>query len=134
MQETHKTKIARELKGILDNISPFIEKHTALICPLCKKICCINKHGSHTKDDIYFFTALGIKAPFIDRDKKETDPCGYLAANGCSLRRWERPFRCTWFFCDPLLESMKDDGKAYREFVNSLNMLMLVRQKLIEKQ
>jgi len=133
MQDKNKKEIANELKKIFNAVSPFIEKHTALICPLCERVCCINKHGSHTKDDIYFFTALGIKAPFINRNKKETDPCGYLAENGCSLRRWERPFRCTWFFCDPLLESMKVNGRAYREFVNSLNTLILVRQKLIEK-
>jgi len=134
MHETDKTEIANELKKIFNAVSPFIEKHTASICPLCERVCCTNKHGSHTKDDIYFLKALGIKVPSIDRDKKETDPCVHLAEDGCSLRRWERPFRCTWFFCDPLLQSMKDNGKAYREFVNSLNMLILVRQKLIEKQ
>jgi len=133
MHETDKTEIAHKLEGILNDISPFIEKHTALVCPLCESVCCINKHGRHTKEDICFFTALGINVPSIDRDRKDTDPCGYLDANGCSLHRWERPFRCTWFFCDPLLQSMKDNGKAYREFVNSLNMLILVRQKLIEK-
>jgi len=133
MHETNKTEIARELKGILDAVSPFIEKHTALICPLCEKVCCINKHGDHTKDDIYFLEALGIRVPSVEPERKDTDPCRFLAANGCSLDRWERPFRCTWFFCDPLLQSMKDNGKAYREFVNSLNMLILVRQKLIEK-
>jgi len=133
MQDKNKREIANELKKIYNAVSPFIEKHTALICPLCERVCCINKHGLHTKDDIYFFTALGIKAPSINRDKKDTDPCGYLAANGCSLHRWERPFRCTWFFCDPLLQSMKENGKAYREFINALNMLILVRQKLMEK-
>ena len=133
MYERDKTKNANELKKMFNDISPFIEKHTALICPSCEKVCCIIKHGRHTKDDICFFTALGIKAPSIDRDKKDTDPCGYLAENGCSLHRWERPFRCTWFFCDPLLESMKDDGRAYREFVNSLNMLISVRRQLTEK-
>jgi hypothetical protein len=133
MQDKNKREIAHELKKLFNAVSPFMEKHTALICPLCEKVCCINKHGRHTKEDIYFFAALGMKAPSNDRGRKDTDPCGFLAADGCSLERWERPFRCTWFFCDPLLESMKDNGKAFREFVNSLNMLILIRQKLIEK-
>ena len=134
MHETDKTEIASELKEILEAVSPFIEKHTALICPLCKRVCCINKHGRHTKEDICFFRALGLEEPSIDRYGKDSDPCGYLAANGCSLHRWERPFRCTWFFCDPLLQSMKDNCKEYREFVNSLNMLILARQELIENE
>ncbi|RJQ16658.1 MAG: hypothetical protein C4560_09300 [Nitrospiraceae bacterium] len=138
MNNTELQPAAHELKAAFNAASPFIQKHTALVCPSCKMVCCLNKHGNHDKNDLVFLSALGMahlcSPPFIneDVDRKDTDPCRFLSETGCSLERWMRPYRCTWFFCDPLLESMKEDsGSAYREFINSLKILTLIRQKLI---
>jgi hypothetical protein len=56
-----------------------------------------------------------------------------MTGTGCSLERWKRPFRCTHFFCDPLLKSLENDNaKLYRSFVEYFQYLLSVRQKLIE--
>jgi hypothetical protein len=38
------------------------------------------------------------------------------------LERPERPFRCTWFFCEPLLEHMSGSmpPRVFRDFNNRL--------------
>ena len=125
--------IADELKDAFIAVSPFIQKHTSVVCPHCEKVCCINKHGDPDENDLVFLSKLGIDLQGYVSDRKDTDPCRFLAEKGCSLERWMRPFRCTWFFCEPLLKSISEDNaRAYREFVGSLRRLVLIRQKLIE--
>jgi hypothetical protein len=133
MRNNIRSETARALKEALDALNPFIQHHTTLVCPLCEEVCCINKHGDHDDGDMMFISALESEMPVSKPGRNDTDPCRFLHENGCCLERWMRPFRCTWFFCDPLLESMKDSGKAYREFVDSFNRLILIRQKLIEE-
>jgi hypothetical protein len=132
MSDDDRKIIANELKKAFDAVSPFIQKHTAIVCPLCKNVCCINKHGYYDEDDLIFIRILGIKIPSYIPDRGDIDPCRFLREDGCSLERWMRPFRCTWYFCEPLLESMTGDkARLYREFVNSLQRLISIRQKFL---
>ena len=32
--------LANEIKEAFNTVSPFIEKHTAIICPECNNLCC----------------------------------------------------------------------------------------------
>ncbi len=126
----NRQETAQELKTAFDTVAPFIQKHTAIVCPACEKVCCVNRHGYYDSTDTIFITAL-VGAPLEMRDGKDTDPCRYLSEKGCSRERWQRPFRCTWFFCGPLLESMKNDSvKVYRDFIASFQELIAIRQKL----
>ena len=126
-------RLAAEIKSLFKTISPFFEKHTSKVCPLCKTVCCINKHGYYSKEDIFFLSVLKVDIPSFEQDGIAADPCKFLTEKGCSLQRWMRPFRCTWFFCDPLHRSMLDDNKrVYREFIQTLQKLISVRQKLID--
>lgn len=133
VQADNKKKLADELKNAFYIVSPFIEKHTSIVCPTCKNVCCINKHGDYDDNDLIFMEALGIKVPPYSTDRKDTDPCRFLKEQGCSLERWERPYRCTFFFCDPLLKSLEsDDAKLFRTFMEFFQYLVSVRQKLLE--
>jgi hypothetical protein len=126
-------RLAKELKNKFDTISPFIQRHTSIICPYCENVCCINKHGYHDKEDIIFLSILGVELPSNDNHRGDSEPCKFLTEKGCCLERWMRPFRCTWYFCEPLLESMKEDkGRRYREFVMSLQSLIAIRQEFLE--
>lgn len=127
------SELADELRQAFKAVSPFIEKHTAIVCPECKKVCCIDKHGRYDKNDLAFIRALGVKKQYDLPDRDESDPCRFLNEKGCSRERWERPFRCTQFFCDALLKSLENDNaKFYRAFVDYLQHLISVRQRLLE--
>ncbi len=132
--QTDIRELAHELKDTLITISPFIEKHTAIVCLDCKKVCCADKHGRFGNDDIAFLTALEVDIPHQPIDREETAACRYMTETGCSLQRWMRPYRCTLFFCTPLLKSLEqDDPKLYRAFDDYFQHLISLRTQLTGK-
>jgi|Deesub1362A_J573_1020465.scaffolds.fasta_scaffold00890_1 hypothetical protein len=121
-----------KIKTLLETISPFIERHTSAVCPSCENVCCIDRHGSYETEDLIFLEALGTELPGEKPKDKDTEPCRFLTSKGCRLPRWKRPFRCTWYFCPPLLETMpKDNPKEYRKFTGMLQKLLALRRKLL---
>ncbi len=132
-QPEERRELGEELKAVFLVISPFIEKHVSVVCPDCTNLCCKDKHGRYDKNDIIFLTALGVYVPQVNAGREETGPCRYMIDTGCSLTRWMRPYRCTFFFCDQLLKSMENDNsKLYRAFRMYLEQLVFTRQKLLD--
>jgi len=132
MQKFEKREIAHEIKETFDLVSPFIEKHTLMLCPDCEKVCCADKHGRYDSDDLLFLNSLNIEASQDEHERNEEGSCRFITEKGCSLERWMRPFRCTFFFCDRLLNSIEDDNaKLYRAFTGYFQHLVFLRQKLL---
>ncbi len=132
-KDQSKTELADELKHAYHTISPFIEKHTAVVCPECKKVCCIDKHSRYDSDDMKFMESLCIDISHNTPDREETGPCRFLFSTGCALERWKRPYRCTLFFCTPLLKSLEnDDAKLYTAFDDYFQYLVSVREKFLK--
>ena len=124
--------LAEDVKAAFIEVSPFIEKHTAIVCPDCENVCCKDKHARHDSDDLLFLNALSAELPSDVPGLEESDPCRNMTDMGCSLERWMRPGRCTTFFCDELLESLQGgDPKLYRAFMIYLKYLADARSELI---
>lgn len=133
MIRPEKKRIAQELKAVFLTISPYIERHTSVVCPDCTKVCCADRHAQYDRDDVVFLRTLGIEIPDQTNDGETRDTCRFMSDNGCSLERWMRPYRCTFFFCDILLKSLdNDDTKLYRAFLDYFHHLVSLRQKLLE--
>ena len=131
-QQTHINEMALHLKEAIKSLSPFIEEHTAIVCPKCRKVCCADKHGRYDEDDIAYLKALELDIPPQPADREETAACRYITETGCSLKRWMRPYRCTLFFCDALIKSLESgDPKLYSAFDSYFQNLILVRQEFI---
>ena len=125
-------ELASEIKEAFNTVSPFIEKHTAKLCPDCKHLCCKDKHGRYDQDDIKFLKAINEVIPPAQLERHESGPCRYMSENGCSIERYLRPFRCTHFFCNPLLKSLEEDNaKLYAAFIEYFKHLISVRQKIL---
>ncbi len=126
-----KDVLARQLKDILIELSPMIEDLTSRVCPGCEDVCCKEMHGRPTATDLACFRALG-----IDRDEKDDGrpldgPCRHLGEKGCALPRWQRAWKCTWYFCDPLLRSMREgDQRTGRRIGELLSRVMTLREDL----
>lgn len=113
-----------------EKVGPYIERYTRRVCPHCRKVCCKNRHGTPEGEDFAFYQALGKEAKPSDGPPEAV--CSLLGGTGCVLPRWQRPFRCTWYFCQPLLEAMRrDGGRPYRVFVSELARLVALRNDLI---
>lgn len=119
---------------IFDFLSAYIERHTASVCPTCESVCCIDRHGTYDEDDAAFLGILGIEPLRKEKKTDDTEPCRFLTHFGCGVPRLRRPFRCTWYFCSPLLDEIsKDRPREYRRFVAGLQELIALRQEVISR-
>jgi hypothetical protein len=120
----HKT--ARELQQLLIETSPLIEEYTAVVCPDCTDVCCRQRHGMPTEIDRLYLTAVGVAIPCHDPSRHPYAPCQFLGGGGCTKPRWQRAWKCTWYFCGPLLEAVQA-GPPRKARVLSASLEKMVR-------
>ena len=131
--ETLLKGLALEIKDAYEALSPMVEGFTSSVCPTCERVCCIDRHGTHEPEDEAFIALLGEALPPEPPKEDDALPCRHISGAGCRLPRRLRPFRCTWYFCGPLLEAMpREDARAYRRLVDGLRRLVELRLRLIE--
>lgn len=121
MHRLHKViDLARQIRQGLDGISPFIQQATQSVCPRCRDVCCIAKHGYHNHEDHVYLYALGLSPPLHEFWRDDHEPCQYLSENGCSMDRSVRPSGCNWYFCEPLFDYLELQPD-YRKFDDSFH-------------
>jgi len=127
------SRSARQAETLIELISPLIEAYTSAVCPDCTSICCINRHSRFDQSDVIFMTALGEDIPEENPGIADTDACRFLGSRGCTLKRSQRPYRCTWFFCSPLLDQIMQQTSAagYRKFIELLRDISKIRTTMI---
>lgn len=125
-------KHAMDIRAGIEKISPFIQTATEIICPSCKNICCISKHGYFNYEDIIYLSALGLKPPAFEAGGEESDPCRFLSESGCSMERSLRPSGCNWYFCDSLLDYM-EIAPDYLYFDNELQDVAHLWIEMVEE-
>jgi hypothetical protein len=124
--------LARDAAEAVEALSPFIERHTSVVCPDCMRVCCMNRHSYHDPGDIVYLCSLGEGPPAYRKDIRDAEPCQFLGERGCGLRRSLRPHRCNWFFCAPLLDRLQSSpAREYRAFISGLEKINRRRERLI---
>ena len=118
---------AQRLRQLLMESSPLIEEYTAVVCPGCVDVCCKQKHGTHGERDLAYLHALGAPAPPLEAGRDPDGPCQFMGPAGCTLPRWKRAFKCTWFFCEPLLAAL-DEGEPRKA-----RQLSAALQKMVDR-
>jgi len=99
---------ADKLQQLLIESSPLIEEYTRELCPGCMDVCCRQKHGIYRERDVIYLKALGTAVPARDPARPLEVPCESLGKLGCIHPRRLRPFKCTWYFCEPIVLAMQD--------------------------
>ncbi|MBI5634192.1 MAG: hypothetical protein HZA15_12030 [Nitrospirae bacterium] len=124
---------AEEAREMIEAVSPIIECLTSRVCPDCTSVCCINRHSDFDYSDNIFMSALNKEIPEEDPGVAATDPCRFLGRRGCLRERPERPYRCTWFFCSPLLEVIGEQMPLsdHRNFIEMLRKITELRTEMI---
>jgi len=125
--------LGKGLKAVFIEMDPILNELTRRTCPYCGKVCCINRHGLPEYADMVCFFAMDIELPDYDLSKDPGSPCQFLGNKGCALPRFKRPFRCTWYFCEPMLLEL-DLGpiKKHKEFMGFITLLAQRRRELLE--
>lgn len=98
---------ALRIKRLLIECSPLIEEYTSLVCPSCRDVCCKQRHGAFTETDRAYVAALDDAVPAHDPAWLPDRPCQFLGPHGCVKPRWQRAWKCTWYYCDALLEALR---------------------------
>jgi hypothetical protein len=119
----------------IESLGAFLQQHTAVVCPECTSVCCINRHSYHAFDDIVYILAMGEKIPLHNLALEDSGPCQFLGEQGCTMARSLRPYRCNWYFCLPLLVHITDhnSNSDYRWFIKVLQEITEKRQKMMEE-
>jgi hypothetical protein len=125
------TAHARRLKELLIELSPLIEEYTSAACPGCRDVCCKQKRSFPEAVDIRYFSLLGQPLPLPDPALDPEGPCQFMGEAGCNTARWLRPWRCTWYFCLPLLDAMgKGPQKKARNISRLIQEIVAIRTNL----
>lgn len=124
-------EIAIRLKGLLTEVSPLIEEYTQRVCPLCEDVCCKQKHASPEERDLIYMKLTGISEYILEAPDPE-EPCQFLGEKGCIKPRWQRPLRCTWYFCERLLKEMdQGDQRKARRLIEAIKEIIELSRKLM---
>jgi hypothetical protein len=122
---------ALRLKALLVELAPLIEEYTAQCCPDCRDVCCRQKRAVPDPVDIRYFSLLDQPLPLLDRGRDPEGPCQFMGEKGCTAGRWLRPWRCTWYFCLPLLDAMgKGPQKKVRHISGLIQQIVDIRTTL----
>jgi hypothetical protein len=111
---------AEKLRQVLIALSPMVEEYTARVCPDCRDICCKQRHGIMNEQDIRFLAALKVPLPAYEPNRSSEGPCQFMGAEGCVRPRWLRPWRCTSYFCDALLDALNSGPQKKARQVSAL--------------
>jgi hypothetical protein len=122
---------AQRLKTLLIESAPLIESCTLQICPAFVDVCCRQRHGMFTAADQAYLDALGEPVPAHDPTRAPDGPCQFLGPTGCAKPRWQRAWKCTWYFCDPLLQAIAaGPQKQARDLSRMQNEIMRLYDQL----
>ena len=125
---------ARIVKFGIDEVDAFIQRNTAVVCPHCTNVCCINKHGYYDFEDLIYIFSLGINPPVYEEGVLDTDSCQFISERGCTIERAVRPFRCNWHFCNALITHIEEGpAKPYRAFEKRLQEVMDLRSEMLHE-
>lgn len=116
-----------------ERLEGFIQYYTARVCPYCGTVCCINRHGMPEFVDVVGMFAMGVEIPTYDPEADESAACQFLDRNGCVLPRIQRPYRCTRYFCEPLMVQIEIGPPAeYRKFIRDVEGLAAARGDVLD--
>jgi hypothetical protein len=116
------------LKQMHVELSPLIEELTAKVCPACDDVCCKQKRCLPDPVDVRYLRALDLPLPTYESDRDPDGPCQFIGQLGCTVPRWHRPWRCTWYFCQPLLTAMNTGPqKTARKIADLIQQIVDIR-------
>ena len=121
-------QLSHDILKLYREVDIYTKSFTGLVCRKCPDPCCVNRHAYPDVEDLIFFEISGLRPPSYAFDSKDTAPCMFLTKKGCMLPRPKRSYRCTWYFCEKVLDEFeKNAPMAYRDFENILHVLSTAR-------
>jgi hypothetical protein len=101
-------------------------------CPTCADPCCTGRAIFFNQADILCLVARrGANLPPGQTRAKAEELCRYLGSDGCRLDRYQRPYVCVWFLCEPQMDIFNTLPSSFqRQFINVLRNIRICRLQL----
>ncbi|MFH1138730.1 MAG: hypothetical protein V1816_21850 [Pseudomonadota bacterium] len=104
-------------RAALENLESWFElfnRYCRETCPSCRAACCREARVAYDFRDLLLIHALGLEPPPHQLRRHEEEHCRYLGPGGCGLPRVIRPFVCTWYLCQPLLDLYRRESPRFQ--------------------
>ena len=122
---------ARRIAEGIQSIDATMTRDCELTCPSCKDACCTGLKVFFNQADLLYLIALGKEIPPGQTRTRATEPCRYLAPDGCRLPRIFRPYVCVWFLCEAQMELFQTESSAFqRQFIKTMQDIRACRLKI----
>lgn len=122
--------IRKVLEG-LQLLDEKMDEYCALTCPLCDDPCCHGRNVFFNQADLVFLVTSGQRRPPGQTREHSSESCRYLAAEGCTLSRKNRPYVCVWFLCEAQMRYFFEERpKVQREMTRAFEQIRRARLQL----
>ncbi|MFQ3573836.1 MAG: hypothetical protein SNJ53_04300 [Thermodesulfovibrionales bacterium] len=123
---------AQQIMSIINHVDASIQSFTSQVCINCRDVCCINLHSYYELGDIIYLCLIEEGCPLHRSGLADRESCQFLSHTGCTLRRFQRPFRCNWYFCSDLIQFIGTYGKKQgRVLSDKMQGLIYTRSEMI---
>lgn len=123
--------LARCIAEKIQSMDAVMTRYCGLTCPSCEDACCTGLKVFFNRADILCLAALDEEAPPGQTRSQPTEPCRYLASDGCRLSRTLRPYVCVWFLCEAQMELLQSESVAFqRKFLKTMQDIRACRLRV----
>ncbi len=124
---------ARRAEHNMNLLSPVFDDFSARVCPDCTAPCCRKARVGYDFKDLLLMHALDLTPPPHQLQRDDSEPCRYLGPTGCLLPRIIRPFICTWYYCAPMLELLREMPPKRQRHLSALMTGIQTERNYIEE-
>ena len=115
----------------LNLIFPVFDLFCEQVCVECRGPCCLNALVAFDFADLLLMHALSLEIPPHQIRRHDNEHCRYLEPTGCTLERIRRPFVCTWYYCAPMLELLRErPAREQRRLTGLMSEAQALRRKM----
>lgn len=124
--------IAEQICRLLRYVDDGLNTLCSATCTSCTAVCCSHATLWYDFHDLLYMY-LSLKSfPKEQISKKEDNSCVHLLSDGCSLKRWQRPFICTWYVCHSQKEFLRSPAisEGLQEVVPTIDKIKSLRKQM----
>jgi hypothetical protein len=123
-------RLARKQRDQLMSIFPLMDELCEQTCRACGDICCQRAWVWADFKDLLFLHLNSI--PILERQLlgRRGEHCCYFGPGGCRLKRLQRPFVCTRYFCPAQTRLLRQRPREHERLSTALQNIKVERQTM----
>lgn len=117
------------IKDSFSELEEIAQELCELTCASCDSVCCVKATVWYDQRDLLYLVLATGKFP-TQQINKNSGVCSHLQADGCCLKRHQRPFICTWYVCTTQKELLAQAPEKKERLNQSIMKIQQARKEL----